>query len=113
MSSTTAPSASSNAPSGGHDISSGYPDISDAVVVFDNSSIRNDLDTAAHASATADATITTAVNVTNDDAGPADAVIDLAPDIIFIELSYDGLVIPCVHVLTRTFPLLVITCLPD
>jgi hypothetical protein len=33
---------------------------------------------------------TTAVNVTDDDAGPADAVIDLAPDVISIELSYDG-----------------------
>jgi hypothetical protein len=33
MSSTIAPSASSNAPSGDHDISSGDPDISDAVVL--------------------------------------------------------------------------------
>ena len=40
MSSTTAPSASSNAPSGDHDIYSGDPDISDAVV-FDNSSIQD------------------------------------------------------------------------
>ena len=48
------------------------------------------LNTAAHISATADATVATAVNVTDDDAGPADAVIDLAPDVISIELSYDG-----------------------
>jgi len=31
------------------------------------------------------ATITTAVNITDDDAGPADAVIDLAPDVMSID----------------------------
>jgi hypothetical protein len=47
------------------------------------------LDTAVHVSGTADATVATAVNVTDDDAGPADAVIDLAPDVVSIKLSYD------------------------
>jgi hypothetical protein len=48
------------------------------------------LDTADNVSATADATVATAVNVTDDDAGPTDDVIDLAPNVISIELSYDG-----------------------
>jgi hypothetical protein len=43
---------------------------------------------AAHASTPAD--VATAVNDTDDDAGTADAAVDLVPDVMSIELSSDG-----------------------